>query len=108
MGTGTRSLDVVLAEQYTYDPEIGRVRKDITGKPYVGRTTQGTDKRMQSRTDGRTGKATKVDTYKTKQEGRYKEQKAIDQNGGKQKLDNKRNEVAPDKMKDLDKKYGPR
>jgi RHS repeat-associated protein len=87
--------------------EVYVTEPQASGKPYVGRTTQGTDKRMQTRTDGRTGKATKVDTYKTKQEGRYKEQKAIDQNGGKQKLDNKRNEVAPDKMKDLDKKYGP-
>ncbi|HET8891879.1 MAG TPA: RHS repeat-associated core domain-containing protein [Candidatus Angelobacter sp.] len=86
--------------------EVYVTEPQASGKEYVGRTTQGTEKRMQTRTDGRTGKATKVDTYKTKGEGRYKEQKAIDQRGGKGNLDNKRNEVAPDKMKELEKKYG--
>jgi len=86
--------------------EVYVTETQASGKEYVGRTTQGTEKRMQTRTDGRTGKATKVDTYKTRTEGRYKEQKAIDQRGGKGNLDNKRNEVAPDKMKELEKKYG--
>ena len=63
------------------------------------------DKRRQTRTDGRTGKAKTVDTYKTKEEGRYKEQKEMDKRGGKERLDNKRNEVNKDKMKDLKNKY---
>jgi hypothetical protein len=73
-------------------------------KPYVGRTTQGVDKRMQTRNDGRTGKAKAVDKYKTKAEGRLKEQNQIDKRGGVQRLDNKRNEVAPKKMPELKKK----
>ena len=86
--------------------EVYVTEPQVSGKPYVGRTTQGTDKRMQTRTDGRTGQAKTIDTYKTRQQGRYKEQKAIDQRGGKQNLDNKRNEVSPKKMKELNKKYG--
>lgn len=71
-----------------------------SGKPYVGRTTQGTDKRMATRTDGRSGKAKVVDTFdaKNKAQGRYKEQQVIDQQGGVKNLDNKRNEVAPQNM----------
>ncbi len=88
-------------EVYVTEPQPG------SGKEYVGRTTQGTDKRMQTRTDSRTGKATTVDTYKNTEEGQYKEQKAMDARGGKQNLDNKRNEVNPGRMKELDKKYGP-
>jgi RHS repeat-associated protein len=76
-----------------------------SGKEYVGRTTQGVDQRMETRTDGRTGKATAVDSYKSTEEGRYKEQKAIDQRGGVQNLDNKRNEVNQQKMQELKKKY---
>jgi hypothetical protein len=87
-------------EVYVTEPQPG------SGKEYVGRTTQGTDKRMETRTDGRTGEAKTVDTYKTKEEGQYKEQKAMDQRGGKDNLDNKRNEVNPERMKELDKKYG--
>jgi RHS repeat-associated protein len=70
-----------------------------SGKPYVGRTTQGVDKRMATRTDGRTGKAKTVDTYKTKHEGRVKEQQQIDKHGLKN-LDNKRNEIAHNGCKD--------
>jgi hypothetical protein len=46
-----------------------------------------------------------VDTYKTTEEGRYKEQKAIDQRGGVNNLDNKRNEVNQRKMEELKKKH---
>ncbi len=63
-----------------------------SGKPYVGRTTQGVDKRMRTRTDGRTGEAKRVDKYKTTHEGRVKEQQQIDKHG-LQNLDNKRNEI---------------
>ena len=62
---------------------------------------------MSTRTDGRTGNAEVIDNYNTTQEGRYKEQKAIDERGGKQNLDNKRNEVSPEKMKELEKEHGP-
>jgi hypothetical protein len=42
-------------------------------------------------------KAEVVDTYNASdtQEGRTKEQQQIDQNGGVQNLDNKRNEIKP-------------
>ena len=77
-----------------------------SGKPYVGRTTQGTDERMKTRTDGRTGKAKTVDTYKSRKEGQYKEQKHMDKRGGVDKLDNKRREVSKERMKALEKKFG--
>ncbi|MCI0422880.1 MAG: hypothetical protein L0312_27265, partial [Acidobacteria bacterium] len=63
---------------------------------------------MDTRSDGRTGKARVVDRYdpKNKQLGRYKEQKQINKRGGVGNLDNKRNEVDPKKMKELEKKFG--
>ncbi|MGH9530767.1 MAG: RHS repeat-associated core domain-containing protein, partial [Terriglobales bacterium] len=84
--------------------EVYVTQPQASGKPYVGRTTQGADKRMQTRSDGRTGKAKVVDKYKTKGEGRLKEQKQIDKRGGVKSLDNKRNEVDPKKMPELKKK----
>jgi len=86
--------------------EVYVTEPQASGKPYMGRTTQGVDNRMETRTDGRTGKAATVDTYKTTQEGRFKEQKAIDERGGVQNLDNKRNEVSAQKMKELQEQYG--
>lgn len=52
-------------------------------------------------------KAETVDTYDADntEEGRYKEQKAIDENEGVDNLDNKRNEVNPRKQEELKKKY---
>jgi len=44
--------------------------------------------------------------YGTTEEGRFKEQKEIDKRGGVEKLDNKRNELNSEKMKDLEKKFG--
>jgi RHS repeat-associated protein len=78
-----------------------------SGKPYVGRTTQGTEQRMSTRTDGRTGKARVVDRYDAKntREGRFKEQKQIDKRGGVRNLDNKRNEVSKKNMKKLEKEF---
>jgi hypothetical protein len=38
-------------------------------------------------------------------EGQYKEQKAIDENGGLENLDYKRNEVTPERMKELNKTH---
>lgn len=42
-------------------------------------------------------KAKIVDQYSTTNEGRMKEQQNIDNRGGVDQLDNKRNEIAPDK-----------
>jgi hypothetical protein len=93
MKGGGKSGDEKPGEVYITEPQQ-------SGKPYVGRTTQGVDKRMATRTDGRTGKAKTVDTYKTKQEGRAKEQQQIDKHDLKN-LDNKRNEIRkPKKPKD--------
>lgn len=84
--------------------------KTQSGKPYVGRTKQGSpEKRGQGANDGRDRTdAEVIDTYDSNNpgEGQYKEQKAIDNNGGVENLDNKRNEVKPEKMKELEKKYG--
>jgi RHS repeat-associated protein len=82
-----------------------------SGKPYVGRTKQKTpEKRGKSgKPDGRNrADAEVVDTYdpNNKGEGAYKEQKQIDKSGGVDNLDNKRNEVKPEKMKELEKTYG--
>lgn len=81
-----------------------------SGKPYVGRTKQGSpEKRGQGANDGRDRTdAEVIDTYDSDKpgEGAYKEQKAIDNNGGVENLDNKRNEVSPERMKELEKKHG--
>ena len=90
-GAGARQGGGKPGEVYVTEPQQ-------SGKPYVGRTTQGVDKRMATRTDGRTGKANTVDTYKTTHEGRVKEQQQIDKHGLKN-LDNKRNEIRKPKPK---------
>ena len=81
-----------------------------SGKPYVGRTKQASpEKRGKGANDGRDrSKATIIDTYDPSDSnlGAFKEQKAINERGGVQNLDNKRNERIPDKMKELEKKYG--
>jgi hypothetical protein len=88
---GGKNGDEKAGEVYITEPQK-------SGKPYVGRTTQGVDKRMATRTDGRAGKAKAVETYKTRQEGRVKEQQQIDKHGLKN-LDNKRNEIRKPKPK---------
>lgn len=102
VGSGTYHLSKGTADKpgevYVTEPQRG------SRQEYVGRTTQGTDQRMATRNDGRTGKARVIDTYKTRAEGRYKEQKQIDRRGGVKNLDNKRNEVAPKKMPELKKR----
>jgi RHS repeat-associated protein len=96
----------------TQDGKIYRVpgEKTKTGKPYVGRTKQESPaKRGEGAKDGRDRKdAEVIDKYDSSKagEGAYKEQKAIDKNGGVKNLDNKRNEVSAKRMKELEKKYG--
>jgi hypothetical protein len=80
---------------------IYKATKTPSGKPYIGRTTNpkgppGRGKRdLRDRAD-----AEILDTYGGIREGKKKEQIAIDENGGLGNLDNKRNEIAPDKRGD--------
>ena len=85
--------------------------KTKSGKPYIGRTTQESpEKRGKGgKPDGRDRKdAEIIDTYdaNNKSEGAFKEQKHIDNEGGLNNLDNKRNEVSPKNMKELEQKHG--
>ena len=65
-------------------------------RPYIGRTSNPKGPPGRGNRDGRDRTdATIIDTYDNTPEGRAKEQKAIDENGGLQNLDNKRNEIAP-------------
>ncbi len=67
-----------------------------SGKPYIGRHNQPDPKKARHSNDGRDRKQAEViDTYDSKdvKAGREKEQKAIDQAGGIENLDNKRNEI---------------
>jgi RHS repeat-associated protein len=69
-----------------------------SGKPYIGRHNKPNPAKTRRSNDGRDrSKAEVVDTYNASdtQEGRTKEQQQIDQNGGVQNLDNKRNEIKP-------------
>ena len=77
-----------------------------SGKPYIG-STEDLPNRMATRRDGRTGPATKVDSFKKGDlnHRHYKEQLQIDQHGGKQDLDNKRNAASPNRMEKLKEKY---
>jgi RHS repeat-associated protein len=100
--------------QAVKDGKIYKVpgEKTKSGEPYIGRTKQASpEKRGEGATDGRdrTG-AEVIDTYDSNKpgEGAYKEQKAIDNEGGVDNLDNKRNEVNKERMKELEKKYGPK
>jgi len=80
-----------------------------SGKPYIGRTKSTPSKRGKNAKDGRVRKDEDViGEYDPNApgQGAYKEQKAIDKEGGIDKLDNKRNERTPEKMKELEKKYG--
>lgn len=75
-----------------------------SGKPYVG-SADDLGKRASTATDGRDRtNATKVDTYTKgdRTDRQNKEQKAINERGGKDSLDNKRNEVDPRKWVDRD------
>ena len=72
-----------------------------SGKPYVGRTSSPEGPPGRGKVDGRDRTNAKVvDKYENTREGRVKEQKAMDANGGLKKLDNKRNEIDPKKRKE--------
>jgi len=94
------------------DGKIYRVdgNKTSSGKPYIGRTKQSSPaQRGRGAGDGRDRTdAEIIEKYDSSKPGAgsYKEQKAIDKAGGVKNLDNKRNEVNPNRMKDLENKYG--
>jgi len=70
-----------------------------SGKPYIGRHNKPNPQKTRKSNDGRDRtQAEVIDTYDTKKpgEGRVKEQKAIDDNGGVGNLDNKRDEIKKD------------
>ena len=84
---------------------IYRVPGEYTssGKPYIGRNNTSNPQRNRRSNDGRDRtQAEVIDTYDLDAplEGRIKEQQAINNEGGVNALDNKRNEIAPDKWKD--------
>jgi RHS repeat-associated protein len=73
--------------------------KTSSGRDYVGSTDDLTQ-REKDRSDGRDRSGAQIiDTYErgNREERRQKEQKAINGNGGRDRLDNKRNEIAPHK-----------
>jgi len=75
-----------------------------SGKDYVG-SADDLGRRAATAKDGRDRTdATKVDSYKKgdRTDRQNKEQKAINERGGRDKLDNRRNEVAPDKWASRD------
>jgi len=70
-----------------------------SGKPYIGRHNKPNPAKTRKSNDGRDRtKAKVIDKYDPNnvQEGREKEQKAIDDHGGVNNLDNKRNEIKKD------------
>jgi RHS repeat-associated protein len=74
-----------------------------SGKPYIGRHNQPDPAKTRRSNDGRDRKeATVIDTYDTgkPREGRVKEQRSMNDKGGVENLDNKRNEIDPRKWKD--------
>lgn len=78
-----------------------------SGKPYIGRHNKPNPQKTRKSKDGRDRKKAEViDTYDPSKpgEGAYKEQKAIDDNGGVDKLDNKRRESNEKKMEEEKKK----
>ena len=69
-----------------------------SGKPYIGRHNKPDPAKTRRSSDGRDRtKAEVVDAYDADdvKKGRVAEQKAIDERGGVENLDNKRNEIAP-------------
>jgi RHS repeat-associated protein len=73
-----------------------------SGKPYIGRHNKPNPAKTRRSNDGRDRKKAEViDNYdpNNPQEGRQKEQKAIDDHDGIDQLDNKRNEIKKDPTK---------
>jgi len=84
---------------------IYRVPGEATSnkKPYIGRHNKPTPQKTRKSNDGRDrSQAEVVDNYDPKNvnEGRIKEQRQINKEGGVNNLDNKRNEIAPNKWPD--------
>jgi len=74
-----------------------------SGKPYIGRHNKPTPQTTRRSPDGRDrSKAEVIDTYNKENtyEGRIKEQQKMNERGGVNNLDNKRNEIAPNKQPD--------
>jgi hypothetical protein len=66
-----------------------------SGDPYIGRTSHPDGPAGRGSADGRDrANAEVVDSYSTTNEGKVKEQQAMDNSGGVKNLDNKRNEIA--------------
>ena len=82
-----------------------------SGKHYIGRTKTGSPK-MRGKDGGRirNDETELVDKYDPDDtaEGAFREQRAMDKHGGLENLDNKRREVSPERMQQLEKKYGDR
>jgi len=92
----------------TQEGSIYKVPGEATtnGKAYIGRHNQPTPQETRKSDDGRDRtKAKVIDKYDAKNvtEGRIKEQKAINKEGGVENLDNKRNEIAHHKWIDSSK-----
>ncbi len=86
---------------------LGKFTK--SGKDYIGRTKTGDPTTRGS--DGgrvRNEETEIVDKYDPTDaaEGQYKEQRAIDNSGGLDNVDNKRREVSSERMQGLERKYG--
>jgi hypothetical protein len=77
-----------------------------SGKPYIG-SADDLPNRMATRRDGRSGPATKIDTFKkgNLDHRHYKEQNQINKHGGKAALDNARNAASPKRMEKLKEKF---
>jgi hypothetical protein len=85
---------------------IYRVPGEFTtsGKDYIGRHNKPTPQQTRRSDDGRDRtQAEVVDRYDPNKpmEGRIKEQEQMDVRGGVQKLDNRRNEIAPEKWEQI-------
>ncbi|MTI23743.1 RHS repeat domain-containing protein [Fulvivirga kasyanovii] len=92
------------------DGKIYKVPGEDTnsGKPYVGRTKQSSPSKRGKR-DGRDrSNAEIIDEYDSPEEGVFKEQRAIEQEGGIENLDNQRNEIKKGSKREeyFQKKYG--
>ena len=99
---------ILKTEQKSNEGAIYKVPGEATssGKPYIGRHNKSNPEKTRKSKDGRDrSKAEVIDKYDVKNptEGQVKEQEAIDNNGGVKNLDNKRNEVTPERMKKLKK-----
>jgi hypothetical protein len=74
-------------------------KSDTEEGTYIGRTSQSLEERQaQHQGNGRNRILKEIDEAETLEEARFKEQQAINENGGIEKLTNKRNELNPGKF----------